>query len=152
MATLAHTVRPGPVSARTPGLPDWTIVASVAAAVACRIPFLGHAPWPDEAGFLLVGRQWNGGGASLYGNYWVDRPPLLITIFRVAAFSGGLTALRVIGCIAVGIVVLGCARVAGLIGGAQAARWAAVAAAALTISPLLGGYEVNGELLAAHSS
>jgi hypothetical protein len=117
---------------------------AVAIAVAARIPFLGHAPGPDEAGFLIVGRQWDGAGTSLYGNYWVDRPPLLITIFRIA---GGLIELRLIGCLAVAALVVGCARVAGLIGGVQAARWAAVTVAALSIS--LVGYEVNGELLAA---
>jgi hypothetical protein len=144
MATLAHSDRRGPVAARTPGLPDWTIPVSVAVAVACRIPFIGHAPGPDEAGFLLVGRQWNGSGTSLYGNYWVDRPPLLITIFRLA---GGLTELRLIGCLAVAALVLGAARAAGLIGGVQAARWTAMSAAALSAS--LIGFEVNGELLAA---
>jgi hypothetical protein len=125
-------------------LPTWTIPVSVAVAVAARIPFLGHAPGPDEAGFLLVGRQWDGAGSSLYGNYWVDRPPLLITIFR---FAGGLTELRLIGCLAVAALVLGSARLAGLMGGVQAARWAAIAAAALSVS--LVSFEVNGELLAA---
>ncbi|MCW2799438.1 MAG: hypothetical protein JWQ70_910, partial [Aeromicrobium sp.] len=147
MATLVRPVGRRPVSARTRTLPDWTIAASVAVAVACRIPFIGHAPGPDEAGFLIVGQHWNGAGTSLYGNYWVDRPPLLITIFRIAASAGGLTALRLIGCLAVAALVLGCARVAGLIGGVQAARWAAVAAAVLSTSVV--GYEVNGEVLAA---
>jgi hypothetical protein len=118
-------------------------------AVAGRLPFLTHPPSPDEAGFLLVGRQWSGGGSSLYGHYWVDRPPLLITIFRVAASLGGLTALRLIGCVAVVLIVVGSARVATLIGGRRAAGWAAVTAAGLCLSPLLGGYEINGELLAA---
>ncbi|MCW2747445.1 MAG: hypothetical protein JWP10_587, partial [Nocardioidaceae bacterium] len=35
------------------------------------------------------------------------------------------------------------------IGGVQAGRWAAICAAALCISPLLGSYAINGELLAA---
>ncbi len=140
-------------SLRTPGglstLPTWTVAASTAVAVVGRIPFLMHAASPDEAGFLLVGGQWNGAGSSLYGNYWVDRPPLLIAIFRLAASFGGLTALRLIGCVAVALVVIGSARVATLIGGRRAAGWAAVTAAGLCLSPLLGGYEVNGELLAA---
>jgi hypothetical protein len=36
-----------------------------------------------------------------------------------------------------------------MMGGASASRWAAVTAVGLCLSPLLGGYEVNGELLAA---
>ena len=65
---------------------------------------------PDEAGFLLVGQQWQPGGTSLYGSYWVDRPPLLVTIFRVASDLGGAVPLRLMGCLAtVLIVVLGCA-------------------------------------------
>jgi len=138
---------------RTPGglsaLPTWTVAASAAVAVAGRLPFLTHAPSPDEAGFLLVGGQWNGTGSSLYGSYWVDRPPLLITIFRLAASLGGVTALRLIGCVAVTLVVIGSARVAALIGGHRAAGWAAMTSAGLCLTPLLGGYEVNGELLAA---
>ncbi|MGA8987390.1 hypothetical protein [Aeromicrobium sp.] len=130
-------------------LPSWTVAASVAVPVLARLPFLGRAASPDEGGFLLVGAQWSGAGHSLYGDYWVDRPPLLITIFRAASSLGGLTALRLIGCVAVALVVVGVARVAGLIGGQDAARWAAMAAAALCLSPWLGGYEVNGELLAA---
>ena len=130
-------------------LPTWIVGASAVVAVIGRLPFLGHAPSPDEAGFLLVGGQWHGAGSSLYGTYWVDRPPLLITIFRLSASLGGLTALRLIGCVAVSLVVVGCARVATLIGGRRAAGWAATAAAGLCLSPLLGGYEVDGELLAA---
>ena len=44
-----------------------------------------------------MGAQWNGAGSSLYGNYFVDRPPLLVSIFRCAASLGGITALRLIG-------------------------------------------------------
>lgn len=146
--------RPGP--SRRPSrpvrrweLPAWTIPAAATAAVLARVPFIGHAPGPDEAGFLLVGGHWNGPGSSLYGSYFVDRPPLLVTIFRVASLLGGVPTLRVIGCIAVALVVVGCGRVATLAAGRSAGRWSALAAAALCTSPLLGRYEVNGELLAA---
>ncbi len=134
---------------RGPFLPRWTVPVAAALAVLARIPFLGHAPGPDESGFLLVGAQWHGAGTSLYGNYFVDRPPLLVTIFQLADSLGGIPALRVLGCLAVIAVVVGCAQVAALVGGEQAGRWAAVTAAALCVSPLLGGYTVNGELLAA---
>lgn len=130
-------------------LPARTVEVAAAVAVLARLPFVGHAPGPDEAGQLLVGAQWDGHGSSLYGSYWVDRPPLLITIFRCASFLGGMPAVRAIGCLAVLAIVLGCARVAATLRDEDAARWAAVAAAALCLTPDLGGYEVNGELLAA---
>ncbi|MCW2839809.1 MAG: hypothetical protein JWR55_1292 [Aeromicrobium sp.] len=153
MTTFADpspTVRRGTSGGhRTFTLPAWTVAAAATVAVLARLPLLGHAPGPDESGFLLVGGQWDGGGSSLYGSYWVDRPPLLVTIFRAASLLGGVPALRVIGCLAVLLIVLGCARAARLIHGVQAARWAALTSAALCVSPLLGGYAVNGEMLAA---
>lgn len=127
----------------------WAIPVAIIVAVILRIPFLGAPAGPDEAGFLMVGGQWHSGGTSLYGNYWVDRPPLLIQIFQFASANGGLVALRLIGCLAVAITIAGCAKSASLIAGPRAARWAAVTAAALCTTPLLGTSEVNGELLAA---
>ena len=134
---------------RTVTLPGWTVGVAASVAVLARLPFLGRAPSPDEAGFLVVGSQWNGRGTSLYTDYWVDRPPLLVTIFRAASSLGGVPALRVIGCVAVVVVVLGCARGATMLHGEQAARWAALTAATLVTTPLLGGYALNGEMLAA---
>lgn len=118
-------------------------------AVLCRLPFLTSDPSRDEAGFLLVGQQWRSGGSSLYGDYWVDRPPLLISIFEAAARLGGLVPLRLIGSVATVLVVLGAAHVARRLGGSRAATWAALTAAALCVNPLLGGQSVNGELLSA---
>ena len=130
-------------------LPTWTVPVAAAAVVLARLPSLNRAPGPDEAGFLLVGGQWNGPGTSLYGSYWVDRPPLLVTMFRAASMLGGLPALRLLGCAAALLIVLGAARTARFMHGADAARWTALTAAALCVTPLFGGYEVNGELLAA---
>lgn len=117
-------------------------------AVCVRVPLLSRPPSPDEAGFLLVGGQWHSGGSSLYGDYWVDRPPLLITLFRIAADAGGLVPLRIIGCLVTVLTVLGVAQLARQLGGRSAAGWAAVAAAVLMVSPLTGAQSVNGELLA----
>jgi len=117
--------------------------------VVARLPFLHSALAPDEAGFLLVGQQWRPGGTALYGSYWVDRPPLLVTLFRLASDLGGEVPLRLMGCLATAIVVLGCAHVARTIAGHRAAAWAAAMAAGLCVSPLMGGLAVNGELLAA---
>ena len=85
----------------------------------------------------------------MYGDYWVDRPPLLITLFRIAADAGGLVPLRLLGCLATVLTILGAAHLARRLGGRGAAGWAALAAAVLLVTPLTGAQSVNGELLAA---
>jgi len=104
---------------------------------------------PDEGGFLVVAGQWHSGGTSLYGNYWVDRPPLLLVIYRVADLFGGIAGLRVIGMLAAVATVILVADTARVAFGRRAATWTAVVAAALLLSPLYGAIDVDGELLAA---
>ena len=128
--------------------PSWIVPGAAAAGVLARLPLVTAPASADEAGFLVIGGQWSSGD-SLYGDYWVDRPPLLIAIFRLAAENGGLITLRLLGCLAVVIVVLASARAARLLAGPNAAAVTAVAAAALFSSPLLQVHQVNGELLAA---
>lgn len=138
-------------SLRPPGVrPDqrWLIPAAAALAVVGRLPFLWRAASPDEAGFLMVGSHWHAGGTSLYGSYWVDRPPLLIALFQLASASGGLPALRLLGCLAAALIVVGSAVAGRLIAGERAGRWAAMVAAALCVTPALGFMAVDGELLA----
>lgn len=118
-----------------------------AAAALFRVPFLQVLPSPDEAGLLVVAGQWHHGN-SLYGDYWVDRPPLLITLAELADATGGLGTLRLLGLLATVITVLLCAATAGRLAGARAAGWAAVAAGVLMVSPWLGADRVNAELLA----
>ncbi|MDQ6525182.1 hypothetical protein RB608_16295 [Nocardioides sp. LHD-245] len=136
-----------------------TYVAALVA-FAAWLPFLRTPLASDASGFLTVGRQWDH-GSSLYGDHWVDRPPLLIWIFRAAARLGpvGLgddgvsaPAVMVLGGVASAVVVL----LAGLLAAQLASpgtRWTTravpVLAAALLSSPLLGMPETNGELLAA---
>ncbi len=131
------------------GTPDRYVVIIALLSVAGRLPFVAAPAGPDEAGFLQVAHQWAPGGGSLYGRYWVDRPPLLITLYQLADAAGGLVALRLLGCLAVVITVIATAAAAGRLAGSSAARWAAVVSAALLVSPLLGSREVNGELLSA---
>ena len=57
--------------------------------------------------------------------------------------------LRLLGCVATVLTILGAAHVARRLGGRGAAGWAALAAAALLVTPLTGAQSVNGELLAA---
>ncbi|MCD9197360.1 ArnT family glycosyltransferase [Aeromicrobium wangtongii] len=125
---------------------EWT---AVIVALALRLPFVAIPAGPDEAGFLQVAGQWSPGGGSLYGSYWVDRPPLLITLFQIADSTGGLVALRLIGCVAVAATIVLSARAAGIVAGPRASAWTAITTAALLVAPGLGTQEISGELLAA---
>ena len=109
--------------------------AAALAVVLARLPsvdgWLGH----DESGYLAVGQQWHAGGTSLYGGYWVDRPPLLITLFRLAAVLGGAVPLRLLGIVAAVVSVLVVGWTARRLAGPRAATWAAVVAAGLPGQP-----------------
>ncbi len=123
-------------------------------AAALRLPYLRAPESPDEGGFLVVAQHWHPGGGSLYGPYWVDRPPLLIGFFRLADALGGFTALRLLGCVVVALTVVGVGlAAAGTASTPKAARraatWAAAVAAALLVTPTGGAVMVNGELIAA---
>lgn len=119
-----------------------TIVLVVMAAL--RLPYFGLPAGRDEAGFLLVGASWDH-GPWLYGQYWVDRPPLLIWIMELA---GNLTTLRLFGLLASALMVLGVCRAAFVIAGSRAAMWAAGAAALFSTAHWFGVARTNGEMLA----
>jgi hypothetical protein len=120
------------------------LVAGVAAVA--WAPFVTAPLSPDEGGFLLVASQWHP-GHSLYGRYWVDRPPLLITIFDLASDVGGAVALRLIGIAAVVVSILLADLLTRRATGRSSLAPVVVAGAFLT-TPLFGTGMVNGELLA----
>ena len=117
--------------------------------VLLRLPYAWTPAGADESGYLIVARQWHAGGTSLYGSFWVDRPPLLLMVFQAASALGGDPALRVLGGLAAAVTVLAAAAAARRVAGARAASWGAVLTAALLVSPLTGSTGVDGELLAA---
>jgi hypothetical protein len=139
----------------------WSIVGIVVAAVlaaAAWLPFVDVPLSPDESGFLLLAQHWSP-GSSLYGSYWVDRPPLLLGLFSLAAHLGpvghsaaGLTApsVKLLGAVASGLAVLLAGVVAHVVSPGQ--RWTrrvtVVGAVALLSNPLLGMPETNGEVIA----
>src|SRR3954463_13850918 len=148
----------GPVAGQSRGhAADWltgSVLLLAAAAVVARLPLLGRPLRPHEGGFLMVAQQW-GPGRSLYGAYWVDRPPLLITLFQLAgAIGGGAVGLRLFGAICVGSsVVLAAvlARAVARVDGRSprsvlVTTSAAATAAVFLVSPLFGSSEVDGEL------
>jgi hypothetical protein len=112
------------------------------------LPFVGRSLSPDEAGYLIVGGQW-ADGSSLYGDYWVDRPPVLVAVFEVADALGGAVPLRLIGALAAVLTVV----LSGVLGRIAAPErrsaplLTAGTAAVCVATPLFGGTVVNGELL-----
>lgn len=96
----------GAPSTQRPGTLALPVLGLAVLTALLRLSALGAPLSADEGGFLVVARQWRP-GSSLYGDYWVDRPPLLLALFHVADALGGLPALRVMGCVAAGVTVLG---------------------------------------------
>ena len=117
-------------------------------AVLARLPALTRPIRADEAGFLLVARAWDPQPDSMFGPFWVDRPPLLIAVFKGIDELGGETTLRLLGPVIAGVVVVLAAYVARLVGNLRAAPWAAAIAAALLSNPMIDVVAVKGELLA----
>lgn len=124
----------------------WSWVTALAGlSGASWLPFAGRTLSPDEGGLLILADQWSA-GSSLYGDYFVDRPPLLVAIFALAdALGGSAWVVRGLGILAVVATVL----LAGLVGrlAANAPLLPAATAAALVCTPLFGSTVVDGELL-----
>src|SRR4051812_413276 len=116
----------------------WPGLIAVLAALV-RLPFVSQPLSPDEGGYLLVASQWSP-GSSVYGSYFVDRPPLLIGLFGLAHELGGVIPLRLLGLAAVVLSVLLAGWLAGTTG--------ALLGAALLVTPLFDGMEIDGEILA----
>ncbi|MEO7627031.1 MAG: hypothetical protein ABIS91_12260 [Nocardioides sp.] len=134
------------------------VCLAASAAMAAWLPFVDRPLSPDEGGFLLLAQQWHP-GSSLYGSYWVDRPPLLLWLFDLAHHWGppgdssdGMTApaVKLMGAAASGLAVLLTGVVASLLAPHHPwpRRGAVITAGALLSSPLLGMPETDGEVLA----
>lgn len=116
-------------------------------ALILRVPFVDSLAYPDEGGLLLVARRWRDGGPLLYGHFFVDRPPLLLLFWRTADVLGGVEAARWLGCVLVGILIVAAGWSGWLLAERRGARLAALTAAALASTPILGTHEVDAELL-----
>ena len=118
------------------------------AVVAVRVGYLFASLGSDEAGYLLVARHWHLHGPDLYGRYFVDRPPLLMGIFRLASLVPWDHFIRLLAVPATLVFVGAAAGAAREVAGDRGARAAALGAAALTVTPVLGADEANGEIFA----
>lgn len=120
-----------------------------AAVVAVRAVFVAQPIRSDEGGYLHAARHWAPGeGEFVYGDFHVDRPPLLMAFFRLAALWDSDAAIRVITIPVVVAIVLATARAACLLAGQFTARWAAVVTAALMCSPALAADQADGVMFA----
>ena len=126
----------------------WTVAVSAAAAFVLRLPGLTLPIRADEAGFAMVGRAWAPRADSVYGPYFVDRPPPLIALFKASDALAGPLFIRVLGALACALLVVTAAGVARRVADERAARWTAVAMAAFTTNILIDAVAVKGELLA----
>ena len=122
------------------------VAACALLALALRAPYAGVALGRDEGGIAFIARQWPGGHGSLYGAYWLDRPPLLVALFKLA---GGATGVRILGALAAVALVVAVAALARTVAGERAGRVAALLAALLTGSVAIGAVLTPAELLAA---
>jgi len=130
----------------------------VAAAVAflARFPSLLWPLRPDEAGFLMVAESWQPEADSVYGRYWVDRPPVVIALMRAVDAVGGAYAHRLVGAVGCALLVLAAAAAArevavraGVLDPSAVRRvagWTAVAAAALVSNADIDPVGAKGEL------
>ena len=116
--------------------------------VLLRAPWLGTPLGNDEGGLAYIAGAGQGGGPFLYGAYFIDRPPLLLAVFRLAAETGGTATVRTIGVLAALAGVTITMLLARAIAGERAARFAAVLTAILMSSVALGSVFTPAELLA----
>ncbi len=130
---------------------------AAAAAALLRIPGFFGPLRPDEAGFLLVARNWHPEAGSPYGRYWVDRPPELIAFVRLSDAIGGAYFLRFVAALLCAALVVMAARTAYLLverretasleARSRAARWTAVVAAVVSGNVMIDAVSAKGELL-----
>ena len=146
--TLALFIRRAELVARARSF-SGTVALSVVLTVLLRAPFFATPLGVDEGGLAFVARHWVRHGSSLYGDQWLDRPPVLVLLVRLAVQAGGATGLRLLGALAAGALVVLVALLARALGGDRAGRYAAVAAAVLASAIGLDAVYTPAELLAA---
>jgi 4-amino-4-deoxy-L-arabinose transferase-like glycosyltransferase len=124
------------------------IALGVAVAVALRAPWMGTPLGRDEGGVALIALAWHHSGPFAYGPYFLDRPPLLVGLYRLAALADGGSGVRVLGALAAAGAVVLTTLLAVRIGGRRAAPVAALVTAVLVSSVALMAVFTPAELVA----
>jgi hypothetical protein len=137
--------------------PRLVVCAAALAAALFRFPGLLYPLGSDESGYTLVARTWDPQPDSVYGRYWVDRPPTLIALIRLSDMIGGAYFIRVVAAVGCAVLVALSAataraalRYAGETDGRFVGRtgaWTAVLAAAFTSTSMIDPIMAKGEIL-----
>jgi 4-amino-4-deoxy-L-arabinose transferase-like glycosyltransferase len=122
------------------------IAAGVVLTLILRAPWFSAALGRDEGGVAMVAQGWTHAGPYAYGAVFLDRPPLLVALYRLAGDAEGI---RVLGAVAAALLVATSTLLAVRIAGKAAAPWAAGIAAVLASSFALKSVFTPAELLAA---
>ena len=126
---------------------DRFVVVAVLVSSALRVPGLMASPSSDEAGFLLVARSWTPTADSLYGHYWVDRPPVLLAAYRWTDALFGDLGPRLLAFVLTAVLVVAVHLLATRLTTPAAARVATVVTVALLADPSLSAWTSKGEVL-----
>ncbi len=116
--------------------------------LALRVPFLAGQMASDEAGLLIVAREWQE-GQFLYGDYFVGRGIVLLLVFKLADVLGGLIALRLLACVAAAALVVSAGWAGHLLRGRRGAGWSALVAAGYASTTAFTSQVMNERLVAA---
>jgi hypothetical protein len=125
---------------------------AVAVAFGVTLALLLRAPWfdaalgRDEGGDAMVAAAWHTGGPFAYGSLFLDRPPLLLALYRAA--GDAQLGIRMLGTLACALLVGTSTLLAVRIGGRKAAPWAAGISGVLASSYAIRTVFTPAELLA----
>lgn len=112
-----------------------------------HVPTLDATLGSDEGGFAMIAHWLSAPGDYLYNLSWVDRPPVLIGVFKVATLLGP-HGTRIVGIAVAMVIVAALGSAARLLAGRRAAVWTGWIACALAGSTDISTEELNGELIA----
>src|SRR5699024_9968645 len=91
-------------------------------------------------------------GSFAYGPYFVDRPPVLLALYRIASLAAGVLGIRILGLLLALGIVAAIVVLATRLAGPRAAPFAAACSVALLCSQATGVVATPSELLAAAPS
>jgi dolichol-phosphate mannosyltransferase len=125
----------------------WVLFAIVTTLV-LRAPWLDAPLGNDEGGLAYIARSWNDDGPFLYGDSFIDRPPGLLLIFRLAVATGGTASVRTIGVVAAILLILIVTMLVRELGGSRPAKWGAALTGLMASSAAMGAIFLPAEALA----